>query len=110
MTDINVSEELGKFSRRMESMQKTVDLIMKDRDILEDILHRLGVVESTLNLNNSTAKENAKNAKADIAEVKDIVAAKVDEVNQTIDDKTVIVKSPKESVLQKIINKIGGGK
>lgn len=101
-------DEFKRLSRRIDEQGKTIDLVCKDRDILEDILHRLGVIESVLNIQGSTIKENAKNAKADMIEVKDIVEAKVDEVNQTIDEKTLIVKSLKESVLQKIVNTVTG--
>ncbi len=110
MTETHITDELKRLSRRIEEIGKTADLLFNDREILEDILHRLGAVESALNLNRSTATENARNTKADINEVKEIVEAKVDEVNQTIDEKTLIVKSPQQSVVQKIINKLGGGK
>ena len=108
MTNADVSDELKRLSRRIEEIGKTTDLLFNDRELLEDILARLSAVESAIHLSRSTQTENAKNTKADINEVKDIVEAKVDEVNETIDSQTVIVKSPKESVLQKIINKVGG--
>lgn len=108
MGTTEIVDELKRLSRRINEQGKTIDLIMQDRNILEDILHRLGAVESALNMSRSTATENAKNAKEDISEIKDIVDAKVDEISQTIDGKTLIVKSPKESVLQKIINRVGG--
>jgi len=108
MTEPHIADELKRLSRRIEEIGKTTNLLFQDRELLEDILSRLLAVESAINLQRATQTENAKNTKADINEVKDIVDAKIDEVNETIDNKTVIVKSPKESILQKIINKVGG--
>ena len=108
MSSTDISDELKRLSRRIEEIGKTADLLYQDRELLEDILSRLSAVESAINLQRSTQTENAKNTKADINEVKEAVEAKVDEATEMIDDKTVIVKSPTKSIIQKIINKVGG--
>ena len=107
MKDNTISDELKRLSRRIEDIAKTVDLLFSDREILEDLLTRMTAVESAIHLQRSTATTNAKNIHEDINEVKDVVEAKVGEVAESMDDKTVIVKSPKESVIQKILHRVG---
>jgi len=110
MEDTDVANELKRLSRRIDDVSKTTDSLMTDRNILEDILTRLTAVENALHLQRATATENAKNLKADISEVGAVVEAKVDAVTENIDKHTVIVKSPQESVIQKILHRVGGGK
>jgi len=105
-----IINELKRLSRRVDDVSKTTDSLMEDRNILEDILTRLTALENAMHLQRATATENAKNLKADISEVSAVVEAKVDSVTENMDSHTVIVKSPKESVLQKIIHRVGGGK
>ena len=107
---LNVADELKRLSRRIEDLDKTVSRISADREILEDVLGRLLRVEEAIHLQRSTSTETAKNIKEDIQEVRDVVEAKVGEVSQNIDDKTVVVKSEKQSVVQNILHKIGGEK
>ena len=106
MTSTVITNELKRLSRRIEDIAKTQDLLFKDREILEDILTRLTSLENAMDTQRSTQTENAKNIKADISDVKDAVEAKVDEVTDTMDDKTVILKSPKQGVFEKIISRI----
>jgi hypothetical protein len=108
MTDTGISDELKRVSRRLDQQQKTLDLLFHDRDIFEDMQIRLTAIENAMHLQRATATENAKNTKADIKEVVSMVEAKVDEVNESIDKQTVVVKSPKESVIERIINKVTG--
>lgn len=107
--DTEITDELKRLSRRIEEIGKTIDLLFADREILEDVLSRMTAVENAMHLQRSTATENAKNIKADISEVKDAVEAKVGEVAETMDSKTVIVRAPKQSVIQTIIGKLKGG-
>lgn len=80
-------------------MQKTLDLLFADRDILEDIQGRLTAVETRLSLNNQHSETVRKDIKEEIniagdrtvAEMKD----KLDEVQDIIEKKKVItVKKP----------------
>lgn len=103
-----VSDELKRLSRRIEEIGKTLDLLYQDREILEDVLSRMGAVETAIHLQRSNATENAKDIKENIDEVKDVVEAKVGEVSENLNDKTVIVKSPKQSIIEKIMGKLGG--
>jgi hypothetical protein len=100
------ADAIKQLSRKIDLQQKTIDLIYKDGDIVQDILHRLTAVESALGLVREKAKENTIAINSNINEVKDTVEAKIDEVNVATDEKTVIVKSPKQSVIEKILNKL----
>jgi hypothetical protein len=108
MTDSNIADELKRLSRRIDEQRKNLDLLMADRNILEDILTRMTAVENAMHLQRSTATENAKDIKADIVEVRDAVEAKVGEVSESMDDKTVILKSSNQNVIQKIFDKVSG--
>ena len=110
MTDENISVELKRLSRRIEELQKTMDLLHADREIFEDILSRMTAIESAIHLQRSTATETAKDIKSNINDVKDAVDAKVDEVNEFIDDQTVVVKSQRKNVIDKIIDMTRGVK
>lgn len=107
-TNVQITEELKRLSRRIESIAITQDKLFSDREILEDILSRLSSVETALKLNRASQTENAKDIRAGISGVKDAVENKIDEVSETIEDKTVIVKGSTDNVVQKIINKIVG--
>lgn len=106
MIDTKITDEVKRLSRRIEEIGKTLDLLYQDREILEDILTRLSSVEGALNLQRTNQTEMVKNIKADIGEVKDTVEAKMDEAAVAMNENTLIVKSPTESVIQKIINKV----
>ena len=108
MTEINTADELKRLSRRIDEMQKTLDLLFADREIFEDILTRMSAVENAMHLQRATATENAKDIKADIKEVADVVESKVDEVNQSMDDKTVVLKGKNQTIVEKIIDKVKG--
>lgn len=103
-----VTNELKRLSRRIDSHGKTIDLIYKDRDILEDILNRLTAIESAINLQRSKATDTAKEIKTNIEGVQEAVEAKIDQVNVVTDEKTVIVKGPKDNVLKQIVDKVSG--
>jgi predicted ribosome quality control (RQC) complex YloA/Tae2 family protein len=104
------SDAIKELTRQIRLSAKTIDLIYKDGDIIQDILHRLTALESAVTLQREKAKENTIAINSNINEVKDTVEAKIDEVNVATDERTVIVKSPRESVLKKIIDKVTGKK
>jgi predicted transcriptional regulator len=106
MIKTTINQRLDQLSERVEEIAKAQKRLSNDREILEDILLRLGQLEAALKLNRSTQTDVAKDIRADISGVQDAVEAKVDEVTESMDDKTLIVKSPRESVIQKILKKI----
>jgi archaellum component FlaC len=107
MSEIAIADELKRLSRRIEALSKTTDMLMEDRNILEDILTRLTALENAMRLQRATATENVKTINANINEVQAIVESKIDEVNLVTDDKTVIVKAPTENIIQKVLHKMG---
>lgn len=108
MNNTEILNEIKKLSRRIEEQKKTLDLLFKDREILEDVLSRLTAVEAAINTSRATATETAKDLRADTKEIKAAVESKVEEVKEVMDDKTIMVKSPQQTIIQKIIKKIGG--
>ena len=108
--DNEVEIQLKELKRRMDSIQTTLDLLYQDRNMLEDIVTRVSQVEQALNLNKQHQTEIQKDLKADIKQSQFSTEDKMDEMKQVIDEKTLIVKSAGEGVIQKIINKVKGDK
>ena len=101
-----MEEEFKKIVRRLDTLQKTVDLMMGDRNMFEDILSRLGALEQAQHLNKDHQTEVQKDIKADILDVKHAIEDKVDEIRLDTADKTVIVKTNDESIFTKILHKL----
>lgn len=108
--DSTVTDELKRLSRRVEEVSKTVELQYKDRDILEDILNRLGAVETALHMNREHQTEMQKETTANIKKVEFSVEDKVAEVKDSITDKTIMVTAKNQNILGKIQKMIGGVK
>jgi hypothetical protein len=106
---IDIGKENG---RKIDGLQKSADLIYKDRDILTEILGGLAGLGAKV-LQHTQHQENIKDdikveikevgdkVKRSAEEVKDTIEYKTDQVKKTIDAKTVI-KIKTESFLQKI--------
>ena len=99
------SDDYKKVIRRLDALQKTVDLLYSDRTIMEDILGRLSTVEDALTLNKQHQVLVQKDLKADLRDVKHAVEDKVDEVRMQVQDNTIIIG--KDSTLKKIRKLIG---
>lgn len=87
-----MTDEFKKSHRDMDQLQKTVDLLYKEREIMEDTQ---GSIQSfkELSIHNRNHQDNAiKGVKTDINQVKEAVELKIDEVKNIMDDHTVIVK------------------
>jgi len=109
MKELHIIDELKRLSRRIEEIRKVLDLLFKDREILEDLLTRMSAVENALKLQRATTTESTKDLRADVAEMKDMVETKVDQVSETMDNKTVIVKTAQPNMIQKIVDRLKGG-
>jgi MinD-like ATPase involved in chromosome partitioning or flagellar assembly len=105
-----IEEELKNLKRRMDSIQKTLDLLYNDRTLLEDVVNRLAQVENAVHLNREHQVEVQQQTKSDIEQIGSDTADKVEEIKKTIGEKTIIVKSEKENIMEKIIKKLKGGK
>lgn len=108
-----IQDELKKLVRRVDTLQKSVDVQVADRNILEDILARLSAVEQALRINRDHQTEMQKDTKADILDVKhaveDKIENKIDEVRLGIEDKTILVKSTTDNIFTKIKKMVKGG-
>lgn len=99
MLNNNIQDELAKIVRRIDQMQKTLDLLFHDREILENIQGRLTAVEERLSLNNQHSDVVRKDIKEEINLANDrtvaAVETKVDEIYDEIKKKKVItVRTP----------------
>ena len=92
-----------KIIRRLDEIQKDVTLIYEEREILEDIQGSIKHLQEII-LANQEHQDNARNSlKSDVKKVEFAVQDKVDEVKNTIEDKTVIVKSSTGGIFKKIL-------
>ena len=108
--DKQIQDELAKVSRRIDTMQTSMDILNKDRNILEDILSRLSAVEHALHLNKDHQTEMQKDIKQEIREAGAIVENTVHDMSNKIDNSTMIVKTANGNILTKIMKKLGGEK
>ncbi len=98
-----IKDELKKTTRRQDDIEKTLTLIFQDREILEDIQGSIKHLQEII-LANQQHQDTARNSlKSDVKRVEFAVQDKVDQVKNTISDKTVIVKSSTGSIFKKII-------
>lgn len=90
----SLKEEQQKIVRRLEQLQKTVDLLFADRSILEDLQGSIAHLKQIVLANQTHQDTMQIDTKANIEEVKNIIS-----------DKTVIVKH-KENIFEKIKDKL----
>lgn len=95
------TDDIKALSRRIDSLQKSVDTMVNDRNISEDILARLGAVEMALHLNVENQMNMTKDIRADISEVK----FTAEDVKNGIDDKTMVISTNNKGIFDKL-NKI----
>jgi len=78
-------DEFKKLVRRSENTEKTVNLIYKDRDLLEQISIRLGTAEDEIKQLRDRISSLEKNTKADIKEMHQKVEDKVETIIDTME-------------------------
>ena len=76
--DTDIKEAIEKLTRRMESIEKRLDLLNSDRNILEDITGRLASVEEQLKLTRQHDNEVRKDIKEEINSANERVVAQVE--------------------------------
>lgn len=76
--------------RRLESLEKNLEIVLKDRDMLEDIILRVDNLNNAILMNREKQHEVQKNISADIKDVQNAVEDKVSEVKTIMDNKEVI--------------------
>jgi hypothetical protein len=80
-----VVDELDKIVRRVNTLQKTVDILLQDRDILENIQGRLTGLEEQMKLTRQHDNEVRKDIKEEVNTAGERVEKKVDEISEQID-------------------------
>lgn len=82
-----IEDQLEKVSRRLDSIQKQLDLLYADREILETIQGRLTSVEEQIKLSRQHDNEVRKDIKDEIQISGDRVVAKVEDKLEKIEPK-----------------------
>ena len=63
MNNTEITNEMKRLSRRIDEQGKVLDLLMNDREILEDILTSLTAMKDAIHLQRSNQTEMVKNIK-----------------------------------------------
>lgn len=91
--------------RRLESLEKNLEIVLKDRDMLEDIILRVDNLNNAILMNREKQHEVQKNISADIKDVQTAVEDKVQEVKTVMDNKEMIkVNKNKFEKIKKFLN------
>ena len=105
-----LGDEVKKVVRRQDELQKSLDLLFADREIMEDMQGSIKHLQEII-LQNQVHQDNGqKDLKAEIREAGAIVEDKVHEIKKEIGEKTVIVKSKTENIFMKIKSMLKGVK
>ncbi len=79
-----MDDDFKKLLRRTESIEKTLNLLYKDRDLLEDISIRLGKVEDEVKLLKERVDKGNKTVQAEVSDLHD----KVDVIKDNLEEVT----------------------
>jgi len=96
-----LEDELKKVVRRVDTMQKSLDLLYEDRSILEDIIGKVQSLQEQFALNRNRQEKHTQEVKSDIQGVQEKVETKFDEVGESVDKNIGILV--KEMKLKQII-------
>ena len=100
-----LEELIKKLTRRIDTVQTSVDQVLQDRNILEDLVLRVAELENAMHMNRETQMDVQTEMKKDIKSVQFAVEDKVDEVKKEIDDKKIVVEQGKFDKLKKVFKK-----
>ena len=76
--DTDTKEAIDKLVRRLDSIQKSLDLLYQDRQLFEDILGRLTAVETQLKVSRQHDNEVRNDIKHEIGNIEDRTVAAVE--------------------------------
>ena len=91
-----------KVLRELSDIKQYLELIYKEREVMEDNQSATVALGNKIVTNQLHQDNIAKDIKKDIGDVQSIVEAKIDEVHENIDNKTVVVKSGNVSIIEKV--------
>jgi gas vesicle protein len=86
--------DLKSIVRRLDSVEKNLDMVLKDRDMFEDILLQLSELKNAVHMNRERQGEIKKELSADIKDVQNAVEDKVQEVKDVVDNKEILIVKP----------------
>jgi tetrahydromethanopterin S-methyltransferase subunit G len=102
----NISnDDLAKIIRRLDSLEKKLDLLYEDRQILESIQGRITGLEEQTKLSRQHDNEVRKDIKEEVNIIGDHIENKVDELSSQIESKKVIKIVPERTFWQKIMGR-----
>lgn len=81
-----LGDEFAKLTRRIEQLQKSLDLLYEDRSILEDMQAGIRALQEVLLHNRKHMDNVVKDVKAEVIEQGMKVEDKVDSVKETVED------------------------
>lgn len=90
-----LEEEIKKVTRRLDETQKSVDLLFKDREILEDIQGSISHLKEIIVQNQQHQDVKHEDIKSDIQEVA--------HTTQDMAENSVVVRTTNKSLLTKLI-------
>lgn len=86
-----ITDELKRVVRRQDEIQKTVDMVLKEREILEDIQASLQAFKEIIIQNQQHHDSHNQNLAAGIKNVQFMVEDKVDEAIKKVNNANTIV-------------------
>ena len=81
-----LQDEINKLSRRVDTVQKTVDLLYQDRSILEDMQGAIRSVQEVLLHNRQHTESAIKDVKQEVIESQVKTESKLQEMKTVVDD------------------------
>lgn len=99
-------DDYKKLQRDIDDIKKYLELVYKEREIIESLQGSVKHLQTIILANQEHQDITKKDLKSDIKDVANIVEAKVDEVHQTMDNKTIVIAKD-QNILSKIMKKIG---
>ncbi len=86
-----LEDELKKVVRRVETMQKSLDLLYEDRGILEDIIAKQNALQEQFALIRNRYDKNTQDIRQEITGVGETMAIKADEGTAEVTEKLGLV-------------------
>jgi murein DD-endopeptidase MepM/ murein hydrolase activator NlpD len=77
-----VEDELGRNTRRLDELQRTLDSVSADRDILEDIQGKLGELKETVKLNSESLVSTKKELRDEFRTTVEILENQIKEIEE----------------------------
>ena len=102
LTIAKISESINKLSRKIDGIEKYLELIYKERELLDELLASNSMIKEFI-LSSRQHQENlTRDVKLEVQEVQSKVEDKVDEIGQQLEKKKII-KIPDKGIFKRIL-------